>query len=66
MAMAAQQGGHARVGFENNLWRPDGELAVSNAELVGLARERIEAEGRRVMTPAEARRFMGLSREVLS
>lgn len=63
MAQAARQGGHARVGFENNLWRPDGELAASNAELVGLARERIEAEGRRVMTPAEARRFLGLDRK---
>lgn len=66
MALAARKGGHARVGFENNLWRPDGKLAASNAELVGLARERIEAEGRRVMTAAEARRFMGLSREALS
>jgi uncharacterized protein (DUF849 family) len=27
-------GGHARVGFENNLWRADGRLAASNAELV--------------------------------
>lgn len=63
MAQAARQGGHARVGFENNLWRPDGELAASNAELVGLARAHIEAEGLRLMTPAEARHFLGLSRE---
>jgi uncharacterized protein (DUF849 family) len=27
-------GGHARVGFENNLWRSDGALAAGNAELV--------------------------------
>ncbi|MCA1772317.1 MAG: 3-keto-5-aminohexanoate cleavage protein [Halomonas sp.] len=66
MALAARKGGHARVGFENNLWRPDGELAASNAELVRLARTRIEAEGRRVMTPAEARRFLELNREALS
>lgn len=25
-------GGHARVGFENSLWRPDGQLAASPAE----------------------------------
>jgi uncharacterized protein (DUF849 family) len=31
---AAGLGGHARVGFENNLWRADGELAASNAVLV--------------------------------
>ena len=31
---AAGLGGHARVGFENNLWLTDGRLAASNAELV--------------------------------
>jgi uncharacterized protein (DUF849 family) len=31
---AAGLGGHVRVGFENNLWRADGRLAASNAELV--------------------------------
>jgi 3-keto-5-aminohexanoate cleavage enzyme len=28
-------GGHVRVGFENNLARPDGERAATNADLVG-------------------------------
>lgn len=31
---AAMLGGHVRVGFENNLLMPDGELAESNAALV--------------------------------
>jgi 3-keto-5-aminohexanoate cleavage enzyme len=31
---AAGLGGHARVGFENNLWRVDGARAATNAELV--------------------------------
>jgi uncharacterized protein (DUF849 family) len=31
---AAGLGGHAQVGFEHNLWRPDGRLAASNADLV--------------------------------
>jgi uncharacterized protein (DUF849 family) len=31
---AAGLGGHARVGFENNLWLANGLLAASNAELV--------------------------------
>jgi uncharacterized protein (DUF849 family) len=31
---AAALGGHVRVGFENNLYLPDGSLAESNAELV--------------------------------
>ena len=34
MARAAAAGGHARVGFENNLWLPSGELAPSNAAIV--------------------------------
>ncbi len=34
-AAAALLGGHARVGFENNLALPGGEQAASNAELVG-------------------------------
>src|SRR5271165_2796038 len=36
VAAAALLGGHARVGFENNLVRPSGEQAASNAELVGV------------------------------
>jgi 3-keto-5-aminohexanoate cleavage enzyme len=31
---AALCGGHVRVGFENNLHRPDGQLAAANADLV--------------------------------
>ena len=34
---AALLGGHARVGFENNLALPSGERAASNADLVGAA-----------------------------
>lgn len=34
---AMRRGGHARVGFENNLARPDGRPARDNAELVALA-----------------------------
>ncbi len=39
MEAALAQGGHARVGFENNVYRPDGSLAAGNEELVeGVAR----------------------------
>jgi len=34
VAAAALLGGHVRVGFENNLLRPDGSWAASNADLV--------------------------------
>ena len=60
MELAARYGGHARVGFENNLWRPDGEMARDNADLIRLARERIENTGRSLMTPREARAFLKL------
>lgn len=62
MQVAARHGGHARVGFENNLQRPDGTLASGNAELVRIARERIEAEGRCVIDAAQAREFFNISR----
>jgi 3-keto-5-aminohexanoate cleavage enzyme len=42
---AALLGGHARIGFENNLTLPDGERATSNAELVGAAASALEAVG---------------------
>ncbi|MBP0579820.1 3-keto-5-aminohexanoate cleavage protein [Labrys sp. LIt4] len=45
---AALLGGHARVGFENNLHRPDGTPARDNAELVMLARQAIEAAGLKI------------------
>src|SRR5699024_6107715 len=59
--LAARHGGHARVGFEDNLWRPDGALVASNAELVRLAGERVKAEGRSLMSAAQARALLGLS-----
>ena len=42
---AALLGGHARVGFENNLFLPDGTLASGNQDLVAAARRAIEACG---------------------
>lgn len=60
MGLAARYGGHARVGFENNLWRPDGRVVRDNAELVRQARERIESGGRTLMDPHQARVFLGL------
>ncbi len=39
MKQAVELGGHARVGFENNLRLPDGSLAKDNADLVALTVE---------------------------
>ncbi len=45
VSAAALLGGHARVGFENNLFLPDGALASSNAEAVGAVARALDALG---------------------
>jgi uncharacterized protein (DUF849 family) len=51
---AIAAGGHVRVGFENNLWLPDGRVVESNAVLVALAVEAARESGRGIMAPADA------------
>ncbi|MGX7893925.1 3-keto-5-aminohexanoate cleavage protein [Tsuneonella sp. HG222] len=53
-------GGHARVGLEDSLFIGKGELASSNAQQVARIRQIVEALGREVATPAEARAMLGL------
>ncbi len=53
-------GGHARVGLEDSLYIGKGELAASNAQQVARIRQIVEALGREVATPAEAREMLGL------
>jgi len=63
MAMAklgATMGGHVRVGLEDNLYIARGQLAKSNAEQVEMVREIVEAVGREVATPDEARAMLEL------
>jgi Uncharacterized conserved protein len=55
MARACRHGGHARVGFENNLWLPDGSLAGSNAALVAATAEACAASGRPLATADDLR-----------
>lgn len=49
MARAAASGGRARVGFENNLWLPDGNLAPSNAALVQATAQAAMKEGHAIV-----------------
>jgi len=53
-------GGHGRVGLEDSLFIGRGELATSNAQQVTKLRGVIEALGREVASPAEARAMLGL------
>lgn len=55
---AATLGGHARVGFENNLLLPSGAPAADNAELVAAAAAGARAIGRPLADAATARRLM--------
>ena len=55
-------GGSIRVGLEDNLYLPSGEMARSNGELVAKARQLTEDLGRRPATVAEARQLLGLTR----
>ncbi|RML51523.1 hypothetical protein ALQ93_01716 [Pseudomonas syringae pv. pisi] len=64
MPMAAQAvllGGNVRVGLEDNLWLDKGVLAT-NGQLVERASEILSRLGARVMTPAEGRIKMGLTK----
>ena len=55
---AAALGGHARVGFENNLFLPAGIQAADNAALVAAAARGIAAIGRPLAAAAAARVLM--------
>ena len=57
---AASMGGHVRVGLEDNLYIARGQLAKSNAEQVEKVRDIVEAVGRTVASPDEARAMLGL------
>jgi len=57
---AALIGGNSRVGLEDNLFIGRGRLAESNADQVRMLRTTLEALGREIATPDEARRLLGL------
>ncbi|TCL00463.1 uncharacterized protein (DUF849 family) [Shimia isoporae] len=50
MLEAAAMGGHLRVGFENNICRPDGTLAASNAENIARISTALRATSRKEHT----------------
>ena len=57
---AARGGGHARVGFENNLVRCDGSLAASNAEQVASLVAALRTRKMGVAGVQETRALLGL------
>ncbi len=61
VAAALTLGGSVRVGLEDNLYLPGGEMARSNGELVAKARQMTEDVGRRPATVQEARQLLGIA-----
>jgi uncharacterized protein (DUF849 family) len=61
VAAALTLGGSVRVGLEDNLYMPDGQMARSNGELIAQARKMAEEVGRRPASVAEARTLLGVT-----
>ncbi|MBW6514471.1 MAG: 3-keto-5-aminohexanoate cleavage protein [Candidatus Syntrophosphaera sp.] len=57
---AMVNGGHIRVGFEDNIYYHKGVVADSNAQLVARMARIAEEIGRPLATPAQAREILGL------
>lgn len=60
VALSTINGGHARVGLEDNIFISPRVLAKSNAELVLKARRIIEDLGGQLATPSQAKNILGL------
>jgi uncharacterized protein (DUF849 family) len=61
-AAAARHGADVRVGFENNLWLPDGTLAGGNADIVAAAAAALRAESLTLGGAKELAERWGLAR----
>jgi uncharacterized protein (DUF849 family) len=60
VAAALTLGGSIRVGLEDNLYLPNGEMASSNGDLIAKARQLTEDLGRRPATVEEARTMLSI------
>jgi uncharacterized protein (DUF849 family) len=61
VSSALTLGGSIRVGLEDNLYLPNGEMAHSNGELIAKARQMTEDMGRRPATVQEARAMLAIA-----
>jgi 3-keto-5-aminohexanoate cleavage enzyme len=64
VASALTLGGSIRVGLEDNLYLPNGQMARSNGELVAKARQMTEDIGRRAASVQEARAMLAIPQRV--
>lgn len=61
LGAALSLGGSVRVGLEDNLYLPDGQMARSNGDLIAKARQMAQDVGRRPATVQEARAMLGVT-----
>jgi 3-keto-5-aminohexanoate cleavage enzyme len=60
IAAALVLGGNIRVGLEDNLYLPSGEMAKSNGDVVEVAARLVRDTGRKVATVEQARQILSL------
>jgi len=60
VSISIKKGGHARVGFEDNVYLSKGVLAKSNGELVEKVVEIADEFGRKIASPTEARKILNI------
>lgn len=60
IAAACALGGNVRAGLEDNFYLPNGDRAKGNGQLIEQAVRIVESQGRRIATPNEARRILGI------
>jgi 3-keto-5-aminohexanoate cleavage enzyme len=64
ITMSCLMGGHMRVGLEDNIRVPNGDLAKGSYEQVEWAVRIAESLGREIATPDEARKLLGIKRNL--
>jgi 3-keto-5-aminohexanoate cleavage enzyme len=60
ISLSIEKGGHARVGFEDNIYLSKGVLAESNGELVEKVVRIANEYNRIVASPNEARKILNI------
>ena len=63
VTLSILSGGHARVGFEDNVYLSRGVLAKSNAELVEKVVRLARELGRDIAQPDEVRQMLGIKKK---
>ena len=61
--LSIKNGGHVRVGLEDNIYLEKGVLAKGNKELVEKVVSIAKRYGREIATPNEAREILGIRRK---